>query len=91
MPLRRWEARLQRLEGRYGPPEDPAAKAMNEAVGRLDHEDLCLLDEACERLGVEGVVDAADLHPLLDENEAAALVRLCELHDEVLEEWGLGG
>jgi hypothetical protein len=91
MPLRGWETRLRRLEARYGPPEDPTAKALNEAIERASYDDVDLLFGACVRLGVEGGVGAADLHALLDEEEAAALVRLCELCDEVLEEGGLGG
>src|SRR5215213_5239107 len=89
--VRHLNRRVQRLETRFGVPEDVNARAMSEAVRRASYDDVDLLYEACERLGVEGVVEAEALHPLLDENASAALVRLCELCDEVLEEWGLGG
>ena len=91
MPLRRLEARLKRLEARYGTPEDLPARAMNEAVKRADYAVICLLFEAVERLGLEGSIEVETLRPLLDEDEAAALDALAELCDEVLEEWRLDG
>jgi hypothetical protein len=80
--------RLQRLEARYGTPEDISTRAMVEAIERADFEDIDLLYEALERLGLKGLIEIEALYPLLTEDEASALDRLVELGEEVLEEWG---
>jgi hypothetical protein len=80
--------RLGRLEARYGTPEDISARAMSAAIERADFEDIDALYEALERLGLKGLIEIEALYPLLTEDEAAALDRLVELGEEVLEEWG---
>ena len=89
--VRHLNRRVQRLETRFGVPEDVNARAMSEAVRRASYDDVDLLFGAFGRLGLKGVVEAEVLHPLLDGAEAAVLERLCELCDEILEEWGLDG
>jgi hypothetical protein len=78
------------LEAYYRPDEGVADRAMTEAIERVDYAAVDSLYEAFERLGLEGKIDAAVLHPLLTEDEAAALHRLVERHDEVLKEWQCG-
>ena len=89
--MRRWERRLARLEARYGVPEDPNDLAINEAIRRAEIADLVILYEAFERLGLPSFVELDALRSLLTtEDEAAALERLCELGEQVLEEWQSG-
>ncbi len=89
--MSRLDSRFRRLEERFAPLGDASDRAMNEAIERLDHTNLVVLYEGFERLGLEGLIGFEEVRPLLTEDEVAALDRLGELHDQILEERRWGG